>query len=255
MTDREYEPIDAQDAALELAEMGETETVDPTQGTTGSQSMNVWELFLTDGRPTGLWKCSKCYATYRTALKAQSCCGPTICRFCNKPTDRARYLSCTACDKAEKSRIEAERFEKAEKLGGWDGWVYCEGFGRQDGFFESLEALYEHLQDNDELTAEHWPKYAYVCYPVSFAIIDFEHLMDQIQENDDAYEDFDPSKLTGCEELKAAINAFNEANKGVVSYHPDPSRVVLIEPPPDGAFESCELAEQEEGTGTTESAQ
>ena len=48
-------------------------------------------------------------------------------------------------------------------------------------------------------------------------------------DEDEAYEDFDCDEILGVDELKAAIEAFNLANKHHVSYVPDYTKAVIID--------------------------
>jgi hypothetical protein len=45
---------------------------------------------------------------------------------------------------------------------------------------------------------------------------------------DTAWEDWDPDSLHWLEELKAALEKFNEANAAVCSYFPDYTKAVLV---------------------------
>jgi hypothetical protein len=46
-----------------------------------------------------------------------------------------------------------------------------------------------------------------------------ERLLQDWLEN--GWEDMDESDLSGLDELKAAVEAFSEANKGVLAWHPN----------------------------------
>jgi hypothetical protein len=186
--------------------------------------MNAIELYHQDGKSTGVFYCTTCRCVKRTKEEADKCCEPTKCQYCGKESGRQHYLACESCDRANQAKKEADRFEKAEKKTEWDGWVYLEGTGR-DGYSESVEAFW----DNWECAAaadDEKPKYAWACKKNFFAVADVSDITERIADN--GYEDFDPDDLNGLDDLKAAIEKFNEANKDVVSYEPDYSIAILL---------------------------
>jgi hypothetical protein len=64
------------------------------------------------------------------------------------------------------------------------------------------------------------------CKKNHFAVADVSDITERICDN--AYEGFDPDDLNGLDELKAAIEKFNDANKDVVSYEPDYGLAILL---------------------------
>ena len=114
-----------------------------------------------------------------------------------------------------------QMLEKAIKIDyqNYDGYFYAEGIGRE--YFNDLEDLEEECADYDiEL-----PEYAFACESNKIVKLSFDDLYDRI--SDRAYEDFDGYDLTGVEELEAAIEKFNEANKDLICYNPDFTKVIL----------------------------
>lgn len=185
--------------------------------------MNAIELFHKDGRPAGIWHCEKCRIVANNLEQAESCCRPYKCSGCGSECERYHTL-CRICVEAKQEQQERDRFEKAEKLTAWDGWVYSDGYGHQDGYFSSLDDFMEFvLEEGIEA-----PAYVWACKSEAFAYADVDHILENIEQN--GYEDFDADTLDGIPELKAALEAFTEANKGVLSYTPDYSQCVLIQP-------------------------
>jgi len=177
--------------------------------------MNAIELYHHDGKSTGVFYCTECRCVKRTKEEADKCCEPTKCQYCGKESGRQYYLSCESCDRANQDKEEAERFDKAEKKTEWDGWVYYE-----DEYYESVEY---YLESCDDLPV---PAYVWACKENHFAVADVSDITDRIEEN--GYEDFDGDDLKGLDDLKAAIEKFNEANKDVVSYEPDYGVAILL---------------------------
>ena len=151
---------------------------------------------------------------------AEQCCKPRICA-CGKECEPYRTI-CNGCLNEQQEKQEVTFFEKAEKLTAWDGWVYCEGVN--DDYFESVDDLLERCDDE----GIDRPKYVWACKADHFVNADIEDITSRLE--DTAYEDFDFADLAGLSELKAALEAFNEANKDKVSYTPDYTKAVLIQP-------------------------
>jgi len=88
-----------------------------------------------------------------------------------------------------------------------------------------VEAFWDNWEceadDDDEK-----PKYVWACKKNFFAVADVSDITERIADN--GYEDFDPDDLNGLDDLKAAIEKFNEANKDVVSYEPDYGVAILL---------------------------
>lgn len=186
--------------------------------------MNAIELYHQDGKSTGVFYCTQCRCVKRTKEEADKCCEPTKCQYCGKESGRQHYLACESCDRANQAKKEADRFEKAEKKTEWGGWVYLEGTGR-DGYSESLSDFWDNWEsDHDE--GDEKPAYVWACKKNHFAVADVSDITERIADN--GYEDFDADDLNGLEELKAAIEKFNEANKDVVSYEPDYGVAILL---------------------------
>ncbi len=58
------------------------------------------------------------------------------------------YTRCMPCQHKEHHRMEMERLDKAELLTEYDGWVWSpQILGYQDGYFESIETLVDHMDD------------------------------------------------------------------------------------------------------------
>ena len=186
--------------------------------------MNATELFLDDGKSAGIYFCGKCRNVARTPQDAEQCCENNICEKCGKDVGKQYRKRCDACNALDDAVKERERFDKAEKvfLDNWNSWVFCEGLGHNDGFFPSIEDMFDCVKTKD------LPEYVWTCNPIYFAVADVSDITERISDN--AYEGFDVDDLNGLTELGKAIDAFNEANKDVVSYEPDYTKAVLIAP-------------------------
>ena len=186
--------------------------------------MNAIELYLEHGKSAGIFYCEKCRQVAGSQVLAEQCCQNYLCSKCGKDVGSRSWLVCDACRAADETAKERERFEKAEKLTAWDGWVYLEGTGN-NGYSESLSDFYDRWADANGEDAD-LPEYVWACKSEQFVTVDFDGIMENIEEN--GYEDFDSRTLNGLEELKAAIKQFEAANAGVLSYSPDFTKAILI---------------------------
>lgn len=191
--------------------------------------MNATELFLKDGRTSGIFYCEKCRIVHKTKDFADQCCQNYKCDKCGADTGSRCWTACDACRYKHECEVEDARFEKAEKIPSdkYDGWVFFEGLRHNDGFAENVDALLENLEyekEDEERTFE--VKYVWACNEVHFALLDVDYILQNIEEN--GYEGFDVDMLHGTDELKSAIDKFNEANKNVCSYEPDYKKAIIL---------------------------
>ncbi len=146
-----------------------------------------------------------------------------MCETCGVAPVKQHYSKCDSCCEKALRQKEAERFEAAEKVTAWHGWVYYEGFGR-DGYSESIDELLEEIKDE----GADMPSYVYTCDPAQFVNASISDITERII--DQAWEDFEVSDLKGLDALKKAIDEFNEANSGLVVYNENQNRALLINP-------------------------
>src|SRR4051812_28687701 len=102
--------------------------------------MKAIQLHKPDGTPVEVFYCSKCGVVYKDKETTERCCTPRRCERCEQIITEQGRLHHPAC-------WRQTRFEKAEKLTDWDGWVQCDEIGHNDGFFESTEDLREYCED------------------------------------------------------------------------------------------------------------
>lgn len=123
------------------------------------------------------------------------------------------------CMDAMHTRREKEQFEKAEKLTAWDEGVF-HGDTYHASIFDALDAI--------ECDGEDKPEYFWAADPrqVISGFDVAEVVQNQLEEN--GWEDMDTHDLNGVDDLQTALDAFTEANKGVTSYFPDYSKVILV---------------------------
>lgn len=183
--------------------------------------MDAQNLFLSDGREAGAAYCGKCKTVYRALNIAEKCCKNYICDACGVDTGERYYTRCRECREKADRQKELERFNKATKVENWDGPVHSYA---HDKYWESLGDFYNSVY-NEYDQFEDIPDYLYCCKDIPAVNIDLGNCIDHI-EMPEGYDDY---KFKGCDEFKKAIEAFNDANKGLRLYDPDLSQVVLID--------------------------
>lgn len=185
--------------------------------------MNATELFHKDGRPAGVWYCELCRLTFSRQDAAELCCKPYVCSLRGKPCKQFHTI-CESCQSARRIAIEQETFEKAVKLTEWDGWVYREGFGFQDGFFSSIDELAVFcLEDGVDL-----PSYAWTCTSKRLVELNIDDILQGVL--DDIQDPSSPDRMgfDGIADIRKAIEVFNKANKHLLTYDPDFTACVLL---------------------------
>lgn len=124
---------------------------------------------------------------------------------------------------------EQEKFEKAEKIKeeDWDGPVYSEGYGWNDGYFGSIDDFYDDVRDDSEYDEEFtMPKYLWTCDVSPTCIINIDSVLENLTE--EAHENFDYRDLNGLDELRAAVDKFNKLNEDNVSWTPNFKKCVIL---------------------------
>ena len=116
--------------------------------------MEAAKLFLWNLEPAGIWRCS-CGDLYRSEEYAEKCCR---CRYCGKPArdEWGRGLSCEhrECRKEADRVRDLQRIEKAEAVENYDGPVFVEWLGYNDGYFAFLDDLRDYLGEVDDDEAD-----------------------------------------------------------------------------------------------------
>ena len=127
---------------------------------------------------------------------------------------------------ARAAKLNAERFEKAEKVDAadWSGWV-CDGGDRYHASVEDwLEDWADRYTDGDGI-----PTHIWAAEPeVVVGGLDIE---DVLQPSIEArgWEDCDSDCFAGTTELQAALDHFVYLNRDVVSYREDCKKAILVE--------------------------
>lgn len=178
--------------------------------------MNSTELFLSDGRPAGVWFCGKCRDVAGTKERAEECCKPNLCA-CGKEC-RPYYADCDECSDAAQKIKDHQRFEKAETVDPetYDGPV---AHPESDRYWENLDDFLS-MTDTDER-----PEYLWCCTVSPVCTLDTDRIIEDATQ--EAYDGFDSDDLNGIKDLDEAIARFNEANSEVTKWEADWSRKIL----------------------------
>lgn len=191
--------------------------------------MNAYFLHKPDGEKTEYSVCAVCGQLARGETNfdiSERCC---TCLECGLPLGQERLcrsLYHDACHKSMRSRSERQRFDKAQLVADYEGPVYLEGFGSGsygDGYFVTVDELAEHL-DNCLEESDTRPRFAFCCESTT-PCLDLGSVLESLTE--EMFEDA-IDHLHGVDDLQAAVDAFNDANGGVLSWGADYSRKVEI---------------------------
>ncbi len=190
--------------------------------------MNAIELFHKDGTPAHAFACGICGTVQASCARqsehshldrdcAERCC---TCRVCGKQT--ALYQSAhPECWEKERVANNKNLLETAAKLETWDGWV-CFDDADGDGFFPSIKALCEWL-DNQGAEFPR-PEFVFVCEPSHFHL-DLEMILeDELESHHETVKE----GLSGYDDLRRAVDAFNALNQNLCTYYPDNARAVRV---------------------------
>lgn len=186
--------------------------------------MNAVELFHQDGRSAGVYYCGRCRIVRKTVEQAESCCQPRHCEKCGNEIDEQYRSVCEDCRHEERMQKETERLAKAELVEYEGGWVFSDAIAYNNGYFESMGDLLDHIQDEEP---EQWPEFAYLTSEQPFAI-DYDRVIEDAESQLEWDSDWGEPSYTGEDELRAAIEKFNEANKSIKTYWPDYGRKVKV---------------------------
>lgn len=182
--------------------------------------MNAIQLNYPEGKPSGVWVCSKCRLVHATETLASNCCNSRVCRTCGEIIQSSYKLQCDGCFRLALVQKDRELFEKAEKIREEDGTGMLYSEYPIEGYFESSDEL---MVACDEAGGER-PRYAWVCNKREFVTVDWDRILESILEN--GSDDMDEDDLAGVEDFRKAIDAFETANKGVFVWDPDYKRAV-----------------------------
>lgn len=191
--------------------------------------MNANELYLNDGRPTGVYFCSVCRSTYRDKEPAEECCSlHKKCVGCGDLIPKkSPKIACPDCVNKKRDARERERFNKAAKVSEWDGMIYSEGHGPE--YFQDMDELIEWIDDasfpDNPLGV---PEYVWTCDEHRVVDIDVSVIVNHIRDSEFASDDFDEKDLNGLDELQGAIIKFNSLNAGFITYTPNYNLALIL---------------------------
>lgn len=133
---------------------------------------------------------------------------------------------------ARAKRRDAERFEKAEKIDAkeWNGWV-TDG----DSYYESVYDWLDRWADGrcegngGDDGSDGFPTHIWAAEPE--VVVPDLSVSEVLESHIDArgWEDCSSEDFSGVDALQTALDVFVEANQGVVSYHENPKKAILVE--------------------------
>jgi hypothetical protein len=159
--------------------------------------------------------CGNCGLKHFSKEFVDRCCMPYNCSVCGTALDKY-HMICEVC-------AEKERYEKATKTRAstYSGWVYWEGHGYNEGYFDNIESLKRYCNCH---TKELLPYYVWACEKITHGLYGSDIIDNAYEE---AYEGA-KDQLVMVDELEAFCERFNEANKDVVSYYPNYNVALIL---------------------------
>lgn len=124
---------------------------------------------------------------------------------------------------------DQKRFEKAEKLKeeDWNGPVYCDSLGYNEGYFNDLNDLHEYLEGwEDDEGDKSIIEFVWTCEVNPSCVLNVDSILESATE--EAHESFDYRDLHGLDELRAAVDKFNKLNENEVSWVPNFKKCVIL---------------------------
>ena len=143
-----------------------------------------------------------------------------ICKWCDKP-NKSDYCNCDTASRIRTYKAMDAHYEKAKRLlpEQYEGWIYAEGLGYNEGYFESVDTLIEYCEDEGIDV----PDWVYCCEETSHTL-DIDSAIDSML--DEAFEGA-RDHLKDEKELYDFVDKWN-AKQSIISYYPDYKRVVVL---------------------------
>ncbi len=119
---------------------------------------------------------------------------------------------------------ERDRVQKAKpiKFQDYKGWVYIEGVGYDDGYFESVDELLDFIESSDDDVLD--IHYCWPCEAKRFGKLCADSILEgALEESFDGFGGFEGEK-----ELREAIKQFNDKNTDCLSYYPRYDEVIIL---------------------------
>lgn len=194
--------------------------------------INKYESVLTKSGKQ-IWACGECGTLqayqYNQAdpndqkTRAENCCKIPKCE-CGKNIETNYYIKCDECRSQEKDNRDQKRLNEAEEVQSTDSWIYCEGYGHNEGYFESVDALLEWIEDNEDEESYPIPKYVHICSKIKFNGLDMTDVLTNELDSDfheDAIEQLD------IEPLQKMVDQWS-AKQSLHSWQPDYKKKIKV---------------------------
>lgn len=187
--------------------------------------MNPQQLQLSDGTKLDAWRCEVCHTIYaeREPYSSKSCCTCDDCGCVIDPkVHGSRSHLCRTCWGPHYAKQDQQTLDQATELLNYEGPV-CIG----DKYWSSADECLGQLE-GDRPDAD-IPEFVHACHVTPYSL-GAECILQDMLENSDV-EDADEHLLSGVKEFVAAVDAFNEANKGNAYWNPDGKHKVRLREP------------------------
>ena len=182
-----------------------------------------------------VWACGECGILYAHQYggsdngqkqQAENCCKIQKCG-CGNPIETNFYNKCDGCRKVDHVQLEVKRIMEAEEVNDHQGWIYCDGYGYQEGYFESVGDLIEWIEDQDDPESYPIPEFVFVCDPDELHISASDIIENALSDH---YED--AGERIGSDE-EAALQKFLDqwcADQNITSWNVNYKKKIRVNP-------------------------
>ena len=112
-----------------------------------------------------IWSCGECGVIHIGKSKAEQCCLLKKCD-CGQPID-PYYSKCQPCQSKEWNEKKAnelvEKLAKAQLVENYQGFIFVDGYGSNDGYFEDEDEFLDACELEDPPLVV--PEFAFCCRP------------------------------------------------------------------------------------------
>jgi len=171
----------------------------------------------------------------RNLAEAEQCCAPGVCRFCGEPTEAKPHKAMDYHSKCMRVDMEKKRLEKAEKINeaDWDGGCFY-----NDHWYDNVDEA----RENFDGPPDEWPEYLTVAEEKHVAPLDASQILESHGE-DMQFGDWNPLDNVSVDDLKKALQPFNDEITTIVYYEENLHKVVVL----DNTKAAAEYAADNEG--------
>jgi hypothetical protein len=185
---------------------------------------SVAEALVKESDPTKVvaWFCTTCGRVFNSKDDAEKCpkCCEWACEDCGKKCTAFQWY-CTSCITKHRYQRERKQLMECTNVIPWEEYPSDQGVVWEDEYFQCLQDVEDHC----EYHGLELPQRVWATEPLPFMLNTDDILDHAFEEWSDGAEDAE-RRWDGETELRAAIDAFNQKNSGMLLYYETNKTVV-----------------------------